>query len=114
MQQMSHMDLRSLLQEQGYEILERENVWAECLLLRGEEAWAGHGKDREDALRVGWCELTTTDPTGRVLYRNAWATSHPLGPHNLVATVAAGRSRWNRNADWEILASVRYRNETRK
>jgi hypothetical protein len=25
----------------------------------------------DDALLVGWCELTTTDAAGRVLYRNA-------------------------------------------
>lgn len=69
-------------------------------------------RDGEDALRVGWCELTTTDPTGRVLYRNAWATSHPLGPHNLVATVAAGRSRWKiENENNNTLKTKGYRFE---
>jgi hypothetical protein len=52
-------------------------------------------RDSDDALLVDWCELTTTDGTGRMLYRNAWATSHTLSAENLGATVAAGRSRWN-------------------
>jgi hypothetical protein len=51
-------------------------------------------RDSDDALLVDWCELTTTDATGRTIYRNAWATSHTLSAENLLATVAAGRSRW--------------------
>ena len=51
-------------------------------------------RDGDDALLVGWCELTTTDATGRVVYRNAWATSHAVTAENIVTTVAAGRSRW--------------------
>ena len=43
---------------------------------------------------VDWCELTTTDATGRVIYRNAWATSHTVTAETVVAMVAAGRSRW--------------------
>ena len=51
-------------------------------------------RDGDDALRVGWCELTTTDAAGRVRYRNAWATSHTLTAENVAATAAvAGRSR---------------------
>lgn len=51
-------------------------------------------RDGDDALRVGWCELTTTDAQGRVLYHNAWASSEPVSAENVVAFVAAGRSRW--------------------
>jgi hypothetical protein len=51
-------------------------------------------RDGDDALHVGWCELTTTDAAGRVLYHNAWASSHPVSADNVVAMVAAGRSRW--------------------
>ena len=51
-------------------------------------------RDGDDALHVGWCELTTTDAEGNVLYRNAWASSQPIGAANVVAIVAAGRSRW--------------------
>ena len=51
-------------------------------------------RDSDDALLVGWCELTTTDTTGKVLYRNAWASSRPISAEDVVAVVAAGRSRW--------------------
>ena len=45
-------------------------------------------------MSVGWYELTTTDAEGTVLYRNAWASSVPITRENVVAIVAAGRSRW--------------------
>lgn len=52
----------------------------------------------EDALLVDWCELTTTDASGKVLYRNAWATSHKITADNVIGKwpgpgAAAGRSR---------------------
>lgn len=51
-------------------------------------------RDSDDARSVDWCQLTTTDATGRVLYRNSWATSHTITADTVVAIVAAGRSRW--------------------
>lgn len=51
-------------------------------------------RDGQGALTVGWCELTTTAPNGKVLYRNAWASSKPVSADTVVALVAAGRSRW--------------------
>jgi hypothetical protein len=51
-------------------------------------------RDGKDALLVGWCELTTTNAEGKVLYRNAWATSERVSEQNVVSLVAAGRSRW--------------------
>ena len=51
-------------------------------------------RDGQDALLVGWCELTTTNAQGKVLYRNAWATSERVSEQNVVSLVAAGRSRW--------------------
>jgi hypothetical protein len=51
-------------------------------------------RDGEDALSVGWCELTTTNAAGDVLYRNAWASSEAVTRDNVIALVAAGRSRW--------------------
>jgi hypothetical protein len=49
-------------------------------------------RDRDDALMVNWCELTTTDAAGQVLYRNAWATSHRIDHSNVQAVTAAGRA----------------------
>lgn len=51
-------------------------------------------RDSDDALLVNWCELTTTTPTGKVVYINAWITSHPIADETVVATAVAGRSRW--------------------
>ena len=51
-------------------------------------------RDGDDALKVGWCEVTTTDAAGNVLYRNAWASSVPVTQDNVVDLVADGRSRW--------------------
>ena len=51
-------------------------------------------RDTDDALTVNWCELTTTNEQGEVLYHNAWATSHPIGEHNVEQLAKAGRARW--------------------
>ncbi len=51
-------------------------------------------RDSDDALLVNGCELTTTTPTGKVVYLNAWITAHPITDETVVALVAAGRSRW--------------------
>ena len=34
------------------------------------------------------------DAEGDVVFRNAWATSHRITDHNVVALAAAGRARW--------------------
>lgn len=51
-------------------------------------------RDSDDALWVNWCELTTTDEHGKVLYHNAFATSLALNEQNVLEVVAAGRCRW--------------------
>ena len=51
-------------------------------------------RDADDALLVNWCELTTTDEHGKVLYQNAFATSLTLHDGHVVEVVAAGRGRW--------------------
>jgi len=51
-------------------------------------------RNSDDALKVNWCELTTTTPEGEVLYRNAFATDHKIDEHKVAEVVAAGRSRW--------------------
>jgi hypothetical protein len=49
----------------------------------------------DDALRVQWCELTTTHcQTGEILYKNAFITNFPITDDSVVATVRAGRARW--------------------
>ncbi len=51
-------------------------------------------RDADDALEVNWCELTTTDENGKVLYRNAFATRLALDGGNVAEVVEAGRGRW--------------------
>jgi hypothetical protein len=51
-------------------------------------------RDADDALKVNWCELTTTTADGKVLYRNAFATDLALDDGNVAEAVEAGRSRW--------------------
>jgi hypothetical protein len=51
-------------------------------------------RDTDDALMVNWLELTTTDQDGKVVYRNAWATSHRIIDANVEALAEAGRARW--------------------
>jgi hypothetical protein len=51
-------------------------------------------RDGDDALLVNWCELTTTDEKGHVLYHNSFATSLALDDRQVPEVVAAGRSRW--------------------
>ena len=69
-------------------------------------------RDSDGALLVNWCELTTTDDAGQVLYRNAWATSHCIGHHNVQAIAAAGRARWKiENEGNNVLKNHGYRFE---
>lgn len=51
-------------------------------------------RNSDDALRVNWCELTTTRPDGKVVYRNSFATNHLITDENVADIVMAGRTRW--------------------
>ena len=51
-------------------------------------------RDGADALLVNWCELTVTRADGKTLYKNAFATNHPITDQTVEAIVLAGRTRW--------------------
>lgn len=51
-------------------------------------------RDGDDALHVNWCELTTRDAKGKILYKNAFATSYTITEHNVAEIARAGRARW--------------------
>jgi hypothetical protein len=51
-------------------------------------------RDAGDALAVNWCEITTTDESGKVLYHNAFATSLAVDGGNVAEVAEAGRARW--------------------
>jgi len=50
--------------------------------------------DEEDALQVNWCEIITTDPAGKTIYRNDFVTNHEISHESIVELIEAGRTRW--------------------
>lgn len=61
-------------------------------------------------LYVNWCEVTITDEgTGELIYRNAWATDHPLDEQTLRTFVIAARTRWkSENENNNVLKNYGY------
>lgn len=51
-------------------------------------------RDGDGELQVNWCELTTTDTNGNVLYHNAFITDHTIHGGNIAGIVEDGRARW--------------------
>ena len=51
-------------------------------------------KDSDDALLVNWCELTVSQPDGKVVYKNSFATNHPITAQTVADIVLTGRTRW--------------------
>jgi hypothetical protein len=66
-------------------------------------------READEALQVNWCELTSTTEDGRVLYKNAFATSHDVSANTVVGVVVAGRARWKiENENNNILKTKGY------
>ncbi len=67
-------------------------------------------RDGDDALKVNWIELTSTDEkTKEVVYHNAFITKHGITNNNAEAVVTAGRSRWKiENEDYNTLKNQGY------
>jgi len=66
-------------------------------------------RDSEDALTVNWCELTTTLPDGKIIYKNAFATNFEISKDNVKDIVADGRARWKvENENNNILKTKGY------
>lgn len=51
-------------------------------------------RDTDEAVMANWLELVTTDASGALLFKNAWATSHAITDHHVAALASAGRARW--------------------
>src|SRR5262249_29385835 len=51
-------------------------------------------RDGKDDLLVNWCELTTTDSNGKIIYRNSFITDFEIHEKNVAAIVEDGRARW--------------------
>jgi len=51
-------------------------------------------RDSDDTVWVNWMELTITTEDGHMLYRNAFATNHPITDKNIENLIVCGRARW--------------------
>ena len=51
-------------------------------------------RDGKDALEVNWCQIVTTNESGKVVYKNAFATNFEITEKNVIEIVADGRARW--------------------
>lgn len=67
-------------------------------------------RDAQPALNVNWCELTLTrESDGKVLYQNAFCTSHRLTAQSVPPVAAAGRCRWKtENENHNVLKTKGY------
>lgn len=70
-------------------------------------------RNADDALTVNWCEITShRTEDGKVLHRNAFATSLTVDETNVVEVVASGRARWKiENENNNTLKTKGYRFE---
>jgi len=89
-----------------------------------DRVWTGQGYERRiyrfvehvplrrppEPLYVNWCELTiTVEGSEDVIYRNAFATDHPVNEQTVHSLVAAGRSRWKvENEGYNVLKNRGY------
>lgn len=52
-------------------------------------------RDGEDALRVNWCSITTTNADGKQVYHSAFVTDHDMTEDNVDLIIKSGRARWH-------------------
>jgi hypothetical protein len=55
-------------------------------------------RDGDDALWVNWCELTVTQPDGKVTYKNAFATNHLISDQNVEEIIPLSSLSEGRNS----------------
>ncbi len=66
-------------------------------------------RDGQDALLANWCELTITNSQGKICFRNAWLTDHPLTDKKVASVVSAARARWKvENENFNVLKTKGY------
>ncbi len=67
-------------------------------------------RDAQPALNVNWCEITLTrESDAKVLYQNAFSTSHELTNQTVPLVTAAGRCRWKtENENHNVLKTKGY------
>jgi hypothetical protein len=63
----------------------------------------------EGALMVNWLELVIRDASGKITYRNSFATDLPVDANNVEALANAGRARWKiENETFNVLKTKGY------
>jgi hypothetical protein len=67
-------------------------------------------RETQPSLNVNWCELVVTrESDGKILYQNAWTTSHELDDESVTLVTEAGRCRWKtENENHNILKTKGY------
>jgi len=67
-------------------------------------------RDSQPAIHVNWCELILTrESDGKILYQNAFCTSHELTAQSVPLVTTAGRCRWKtENENHNVLKTKGY------
>jgi hypothetical protein len=82
--------------QDGHKKQDCENAAAKRWIKQNAQAYKHLGITMlgDDSLYVNWCELTTTLPDGKVIYKNAFATNFQISKDNVKDIVEDGRARW--------------------
>lgn len=66
-------------------------------------------RDGKDAMMVNFCEITMTNASGKVTYRNSFVTSLAVDESNVAEIVQCGRTRWKiENESFNVLKNHGY------
>jgi len=69
-------------------------------------------RDGKDALEVNWCQIITKDDSGKIVYKNTFATNFEISKNNVIQIVADGRARWKiENENNNVLKTKGYHPE---
>ena len=94
-----------------------ENASAETLSVQGPKGVVTNYRfttgvplrNSKDAMTVDFCEITMTNASGKVTYRNAFVTSLTVDESNVVEIVQCGRTRWKiENESFNVLKNHGY------
>jgi hypothetical protein len=95
----SHKTLYQTLEERA---LEKKIITAKRTWRHGKRTYTDHFRfapqvplrEGEDAIPVNWCELNTTDATGKSVKNHSFITDHDITAENVLDVVETGRTRW--------------------
>jgi hypothetical protein len=95
----SHKTLYQTLEERA---LEKKIITVKRTWRHGKRTYTDHFRfalqvplrEGEDVLPVNWCELNTTDATGKSVKNHSFITGHDITAENVFDVVEAARTRW--------------------